>query len=200
MTERQQFEAILREKCNSFIELAASQVDALWAHYELLRHWNARINLTAVIELDEAAVRHYAESLFLSSLVPAGLRRLADIGSGPGFPGYPVAVALPQAEVLLIESDQRKAAFLREASDFCENVRVRCVRAESWKEQVAGVISRAVRPADVIAIARRTANWYGILLSRPDGEKLASRAKGLVTPLPWDPESAVLTCDVPRET
>lgn len=102
MTEGERFSAILRDKCRGFIDLTAAQSDALWAHYELMCRWNPRINLTSVIELEKAAVRHYAESLFLASLVPAGTVRVADIGSGAGFPGFPVAVALPKAEVFLI--------------------------------------------------------------------------------------------------
>jgi 16S rRNA (guanine(527)-N(7))-methyltransferase RsmG len=200
MTEGERFSAILRDKCRGFIDLTAAQSDALWAHYELMCRWNPRINLTSVIELEKAAVRHYAESLFLASLVPAGTVRVADIGSGAGFPGFPVAVALPKAEVFLIESDQRKAAFLREASDLCRNVRVRCVRSDAYKDQVDAVVGRAVRPAEIISTARRVANWYGILLSRQDADQIAATSSAQVTVLPWDTQSAALTCTVPRGT
>lgn len=200
MTERERFSAILMEKCSGFIGLAPAQVGALWAHYELMCRWNERINLTSVLELERAAVRHYAESVFLASLVPTATRRVADIGSGAGFPGFPVAVALPRVEVFLIESDQRKAAFLREASDLWRNVRVRCVRADAWKDRVDVVVGRAVRPAEIIAAAHRAADWYGILLSRQDAEDLAANSSAQVTPLPWDEQSAVLACCVPRGT
>jgi len=200
MTESEQFAAILREKCSGFMQLAAAQTDALWAHYELLRHWNARINLTSVIDMEKAAVRHYAESLFLASLIPVDVQRIADVGSGPGFPGFPVAVARPGAEVVLIESDQRKAAFLREASDYSRNVRVRCVRSDAYKDPVDAVIGRAVRPAEILAVANRLARWCGILLSASDARDAASGSGAQVTLLPWDTQSAVLTVDVPRGT
>ena len=164
--------------------------------------WGRGLNLVAPSQFDRLWDRHILDSAQLLPLL-GDATHVADLGSGAGFPGAVLAILLhdrPGAHVDLIESNGKKAAFLREASDFCGNVRVRCVRAESWKEQVDAVISRAVRPADIIAIARRTAGWYGILLSRPDGEKFASRGKGQVTPLPWDAESAILTCDVPRET
>ena len=170
------------------------------AHYELLRRWNPRLNLTSVIDLEQAAVRHYAESLFLASLVPATVRKAADIGSGAGFPGFPVAAALPKAEVFLIESDQRKAAFLREASDLSPNIRVRCARAQSVTDRLDAVVGRAVRPSEILDTAHRTANWFGILLSRKDADLLAASNSAEVRLLPWDEESAVLFGYVPRET
>jgi 16S rRNA (guanine527-N7)-methyltransferase len=200
MTDGQRFSAILQQRCHEFMDLAPAQTEALWAHYELMCRWNPRINLTSVIELEKAAVRHYAESLFLTSLVPAATLRVADIGSGAGFPGFPLAVALPQAEVFLIESDQRKAAFLREASDFCRNVRVRCVRSNAYTDQVDAVVGRAVRPAEIVSAALRVAGWYGILLSRQDAEQAAAASGAQVTLLPWDTQSAALTCPVPRGT
>lgn len=200
MTEGERFSAIVLDKCHGFMDLTPSQTEALWAHYELMCRWNPRINLTSVIELEKAAVRHYAESLFLASLVPAGTLRVADVGSGAGFPGFPLAVALPRAEVFLIESDQRKAAFLREASDFCGNVRVRSVRSDAYKDQVDAVVGRAVRPTEIISAARRVAGWYGILLSRQDADQIAATSGAQVTVLPWDTQSAALTCDVPRGT
>lgn len=200
MSEGQRFAAILQNKCRGFMDLPPAQGEALWAHYELMCRWNPRINLTSVIELEKAAVRHYAESLFLASLVPAATLRVADIGSGAGFPGFPVAVALPQAEVFLIESDQRKAAFLREASDLCRNVRVRCVRSDAYKDRVDAVVGRAVRPAEIISTALRVADWYGILLSRQDADQLAAKSGAKVTALPWDEQSAALICSVPRGT
>jgi len=200
MTESQTFSAILNDKLLGILDLTSVETEKLWAHYELMRRWNERLNLTSVIELERAAVRHYAESLFLASLVPASARRVADVGSGAGFPGFPLAVARPEAEVFLIESDQRKAAFLREASDLSRNVRVRCVRAQALKERLDAVVGRAVRPAEILDTAQRTADWFGILLSRQDAELIAEGCSAEVKPLPWDEQSATLIGVVPRET
>jgi 16S rRNA (guanine527-N7)-methyltransferase len=200
MTESQRFSAILQDKLSGFLNLAPDQLEKLWAHYQLLRAWNGRLNLTSVIELEKAAVRHYAESLFLASLLPPFALRVADIGSGAGFPGFPLAVALPGAQVFLIESDQRKAAFLREASDFSPNVRVRCLRAEALNDKLDAVVGRAVRPAEILDTAKRLADCFGILLSRKDADLLAARYSAEVKPLPWDGESAALIGYVPRGT
>jgi len=200
MNESQLFSEILQDKVSRFMSLEASKVGQLWAHYELLRHWNERLNLTSVIDLEKAAGRHYAESLFLASLVPPTARKIADVGSGAGFPGFPLAVAHPEAEVFLIESDQRKAAFLREASDFSRNIRVRCLRAQNLKDPMDAVVGRAVRPEEILDAAKRTARWFGILMSRRDADQLATSRSAEVTPLPWDQESAALTGYVPRGT
>jgi 16S rRNA (guanine(527)-N(7))-methyltransferase RsmG len=200
MTEGQRFSAILQDKLSGFLSLAPAQLEQLWAHYELLRAWNGRLNLTSVIELEKAAVRHYAESLFLASLLPPSVLRVADVGSGAGFPGFPVAVARPEAAVFLIESDQRKAAFLREASDFIRNIRVRCLRAQTLNEKLDAVVGRAVRPAEILDTANRLAGCFAILLSRKDADALAASHSAEVKPLPWDEESVVLVGYVSRGT
>ena len=198
MTESQRFSAILQDKLSGLLSLAPTQLEKMWAHYRLLRTWNGRLNLTSVIELEKAAVRHYAESLFLASLLPPSMLKVADIGSGAGFPGFPLAVALPGAEVFLLESDQRKAAFLREASDFSPNVRVRCIRAQALKERMDAVVGRAVRPAEILDTASRLADSFAILLSRKDADAISASYSAEVKPLPWDEESAVLIGYVPR--
>ena len=104
--------------------LSAEQEAVLEAHLELLMRWNRTVNLTAIRNREEAIERHYCESLFLGSRLPAGRLRIADVGSGAGFPGFPVAVLRPDCLVTLIESHQRKAVFLREAARQVGNVRV----------------------------------------------------------------------------
>jgi 16S rRNA (guanine(527)-N(7))-methyltransferase RsmG len=200
MTGSQRFSAILQDKLSGFLNLEPAQIEQLWAHFELMRLWNVRLNLTSVIELEQAAVRHYAESLFLASLIPPAARKIADVGSGAGFPGFPVAVLLPKAEVFLIESDQRKSAFLRESSDFSRNIRVRCLRAQALKERLDAVVGRAVRPAEILDTANRLGDWFGLLLSRGDADQLAASHCAEVKPLPWDEQSAALIGVVPRGT
>ncbi|WP_239020279.1 16S rRNA (guanine(527)-N(7))-methyltransferase RsmG [Novacetimonas pomaceti] len=88
--------------------------DRLVSYADLLTRWNARINLVSPRDLVHLWSRHIADSLQLASRIPSGAR-LVDMGSGGGFPGLVIAMAT-DAQVTLIESDQRKAAFLREAS------------------------------------------------------------------------------------
>ena len=118
----------------------------------------------------EAAVRfHYAESLVVAGLLPEGVRTVVDVGSGAGFPGFVVAVARPELRMTLLEADQRKAAFLREASDFAPNVRVLSRRSDEVGEAFDVVISRAVRAEDVLELAERVGRWVMLVGTAPPG-------------------------------
>src|ERR1700682_5683540 len=106
--------------------------------------WNKTINLTRIERVEEAVDRHYAESLFLGSNLPPGRLSIADVGSGAGFPGVPIAILRPELSVFLIESHQRKAVFLKEATRGLPNVSVSSKRAEDLRQTFDWVVSRAV--------------------------------------------------------
>jgi len=83
-------------------------------YIELLVTWNRTISLTTVTDPLEIAKFHFGESLFAVSQVEMQKSRLADLGTGAGFPGLPLAMAIPSLQVTLIESNQKKCAFLAE--------------------------------------------------------------------------------------
>src|SRR5579864_4407685 len=139
------FRELLAKLFEPFGRLSEDQLDALERHYDLLMLWNRKLNLTRITDLDEVIRLHYGESLFLGSVLPAGPLRIADVGSGAGFPGFPIAVLRPECEVDLIESHKRKAVFLPEASRGVGNVRVIDDRAERVERRYDWVVSRAVR-------------------------------------------------------
>jgi 16S rRNA (guanine527-N7)-methyltransferase len=114
------------------VPLAAAQLEPLATHFRLLLQWNQKINLTAVRAPREIATRHFGESLFLSTLIAAPVGTIVDVGSGGGFPGLPLQVVWPRAECVLIESNQKKATFLREVVRQAGllGARVECARAE----------------------------------------------------------------------
>ncbi len=85
---------------------------ALAAYLETLAKWQKAINLVGPATIADAWTRHIVDSAQLLPLIPAGARRLADLGTGAGFPGLVLAAMRPELEVILIESDARKAAFL----------------------------------------------------------------------------------------
>lgn len=143
------FPDLLLARLNGIVELSGEQVRLLEAHYQLLLRWNRVINLTAVHKPADAVERHYCESLFLGAHLPPGAYSIGDIGSGAGFPGIPVAVLRPECQVALIESDRRKAAFLREATRDYGNVQVIRERAEASGGTFDWVVSRAVNLKDV---------------------------------------------------
>jgi 16S rRNA (guanine527-N7)-methyltransferase len=83
-------------------------------YIELLLKWNKTVSLTTVTKVDQILAFHFGESLFALPMLPVGKSRLADVGSGAGFPGIPLAMARPSLEVTLIEPNAKKFAFLNE--------------------------------------------------------------------------------------
>ena len=81
----------------------------------LILRWNARTNLTAIRDVEGILSRHFVESIACARTVPQGVGTLLDLGSGAGFPGIPIALCRPEIAVTLAESQNKKAAFLREA-------------------------------------------------------------------------------------
>jgi 16S rRNA (guanine527-N7)-methyltransferase len=136
---------VLREELNRLINgLSESEVDQMVAHFDLLSRWNAKLNLTRIDSVEEAARRHYGESVFLARSLPAGSLRIADVGSGGGFPGIPIAIVRPECRVTLVESHKRKAVFLREATRRMTNVEVEKVRGAEVSQAFDWVVARAV--------------------------------------------------------
>jgi 16S rRNA (guanine527-N7)-methyltransferase len=167
------------------VELSVGQIEALEAHYELLARWNRKINLTAIRTLEEAVERHYSEALFLAAHLPAGPLRVADVGSGAGFPGFPVAVLRPDCTVTLIESHQRKAVFLRESSRALLNVRVLAKRGEAVEEAFDHVISRAVSYEDLSPALKNLAPNADLLTGAEEPPASLGFQWAEPVPLPW---------------
>jgi 16S rRNA (guanine527-N7)-methyltransferase len=86
----------------------------LLAYLALLARWNATYNLTAIRDPREMLVKHLLDSLAMHAHLD-GIGTLADLGTGPGLPGIPLAIARPGLQVTLVESNGKKARFLREA-------------------------------------------------------------------------------------
>jgi len=111
MISAPQIDAILKGYgCLSFVGLA----DKILVYIELLVRWNRTISLTTVSDPLEIVKFHFGESLFAASQFEMQKSRLADVGTGAGFPGLPLALAIPSLQVTLIESNAKKCAFLAE--------------------------------------------------------------------------------------
>lgn len=120
-------------------------------HLRMVVETNRVLNLTRITGAREAAVKHVLDSLLPLKLLE-GARTIVDVGSGAGFPGIPLAVALPQAHVTLVESLQKKARFLAEAAAALEleNVDVEPKRGEDYLrgKKVDVLVARAVAPLE----------------------------------------------------
>jgi len=90
------------------------QVLQIQQYIKILLQWNEKINLTAIRDPLEILNRHFCESMYAAVAVPVENGRLADVGSGAGFPGIPLKIIRPDLQVFLIESNIKKATFLAE--------------------------------------------------------------------------------------
>lgn len=100
------------------IALAEEQAERLHRFWRFLRQENERHNLTAIVDDGEAVIKHFLDSLTVlltTELEPGS--RVVDVGSGAGFPGIPLAVVRPEADVFLVESTGKKADFLQRAKE-----------------------------------------------------------------------------------
>jgi len=142
----------------------------LLAYLDLLAKWNRAYNLTAVRDPAEMVARHLLDSLAVLPFVHG--TTLADLGSGAGLPGIPLAIAQPDLAVTLIESNGKKARFLREAVRALPlpNVTVRETRVQDVVGPFATITARAFASlGDMLA-------WGGHLLA-PDGRWLAMKGR-----------------------
>lgn len=96
------------------VQLTPEQVASVQRYMGILLAWNEKVNLTAIRDPLEILYRHFCESMYAAAAVPLQAGRLADVGSGGGFPGLALKIARPELHVFLIESSVKKATFLAE--------------------------------------------------------------------------------------
>jgi 16S rRNA (guanine527-N7)-methyltransferase len=194
--------------------LSASQLQDISTYIDILLRWNARINLTAIRDPEEIVTRHFGESLFaarhlfpqvypvpgacpersrrVSPVVKAfdsSGSRVADLGSGAGFPGIPMKLWAPHLSITLIESNHKKATFLREVvrSLTLTGINIQTVRAEDVTQAFDVVTLRAVeRFADALPIAARLLaphSRLALLIAQPQ----VPTAISILPQLSWHP-------------
>jgi 16S rRNA (guanine527-N7)-methyltransferase len=185
----------------------ARDYECISIYIDILQRWNARINLTAVRNEEEIVTRHFGESFFAASnlfpgrggeegeLKEPGTRKVvarsavADIGSGAGFPGIPIKLWAPSVALTLIESNHKKAAFLREVTRFLRltGINVQSARAEHIDQTFDFVILRAVeRFTDILPIAAgllAPSGRLALLISSSQFEQASSVLPQLI----WQP-------------
>jgi len=165
--------------------LTPGQHELFGRYIDLLLEANQRVNLTRIADRESAEVHHVGDALTLLRFIPAGPQRLADVGSGGGVPGIPLAIARPDVQIVLIESTQKKAAFLEETVGKLglDNVRVSPIRAEDagqaaeLRESFDVVVARAVATMDWLA------EWC-LPLVKKGGKMLAMKGPKAAEELP----------------
>jgi 16S rRNA (guanine527-N7)-methyltransferase len=185
-----------------FIELDETRLRAISIYIDLLLKWNARINLTAIREPNEIVQRHFGESLFAAKYLLEQERppTAIDLGSGAGFPGVPFALLAPEVQVTLIESQQRKAAFLRELVRTLElkNVKVFSDRAEGYPGTADLVMLRAVEKFEQALPMVVGLTKAGGRIALMIGSGQAELAKRLSHEVSWS-DSVQIPCSNSRE-
>jgi len=132
------------------VRLTSSQIEQISTYLDLLLKWNARTNLTAICNPEEIVRRHFGESFFAASaLYPTAGgsgETLIDFGAGAGFPGIPIKILVPSLGMTLIESQNKKATFLREVIRTLglKEIQVHIARAEQAGVTAQTVTMRAV--------------------------------------------------------
>jgi 16S rRNA (guanine527-N7)-methyltransferase len=166
--------------------LSPRQLQSISTYIDLILRWNARINLSAIRQPEQIVTRHFGESLFAARHLfppPSDQSRasdqahLIDIGSGAGFPGLPVKIWAPEIHLTLIESNYKKAIFLREVvrALALTNVDVVAGRAEQFETAAEAVILRAVEHfAQILPVAARLVAPGGQLVLLIGGMQVGS--------------------------
>lgn len=166
------------------LELSAEQEARLVAHLDLLDEWSSRMNLTAIRDRPAQLTKHLLDSLTVLPFLHGN--RIADVGSGAGFPGVPLAIVEPGRHFALIESTGKKCRFLEHVRDTLglANVEVVQARAEAYRPEMRfdTVIARAVGPlAGLVKVAGHLVVGGGRLLAmkgRYPEDELAARLSG----------------------
>jgi 16S rRNA (guanine527-N7)-methyltransferase len=178
-----------------YAALNAAQVDQVSIYLDLLLKWNARINLTAVRDAEEMVTRHFGESFFAAERLLQSRQPLTviDLGSGAGFPGLPLAIFAPWAQVTLIESSGKKSTFLNEVifALALSNVEVFAQRAEAYRDRADLVVMRAVEKfADSLPIALNLVRPGGAIALMIGASQL-EQARALAPEVQWQAPVAV---------
>ena len=144
-----------------------NQIVLIQQYIGTLLRWNEKLNLTAIRDPLEILYRHFCESMFAAGAIPVDKGRLADIGSGPGFPGIPLKIARPEVELCLVESNIKKGTFLAEVVRELQltNTRVLISRYEELGEEIS--------PLDYVC--SRAVGEFGPFLKWAESEKVQAR-------------------------
>jgi len=185
------------------VDVSRETLDKLQAYVALLLRWNPKINLIGRDTEDDIWRRHILDSAQLAPLIPSTTKIVADIGSGAGLPGLILSILNSPATIHLIESDQRKAAFLREAARITQaDVIIHECRVEQAAlGTVDVVVARACAPLEkLLAMAEKLISIHTLCVfpkgARAELELTAAKAHwkmiARLVPSRSDPEGRIL--------
>lgn len=179
--EQTLFVDVLIEGTSTFgIKLGQNQVSSLASYYCELDRWNQKINLTAIKDTKEIAVKHFLDSLLYSqALEQRKNASLLDVGSGAGFPGLPLKILAPELHVTLLDPNEKKTSFLRHIIGTLDlkNVSVLSKNLRDFSRVPEGhgrfsyIVTRAVEAAQILP--------FSSVLLEEEGRVILCLAKAL---------------------
>jgi len=190
--------ALSEAACPFAVRLSDEAIDQLTAFVATLLHWRTRTSLTTAATAQQIIEEHIADSFALGPHIPTG-SHLADIGSGAGFPGVPIAMARSDVQVVLVEARRKRASFLREIlrQSSISNASVLEARAESLEPEntrIDVITSRAFGTvASFLEIARALLPDGGVALAMK-----GPRGSLEATPYPGFGEPEIFEYALPR--
>ena len=153
---------LIEGACRLGLSLTSEQIECFQVYYDELIDWNRRMNLTSIVDNDEVQVKHFLDSLTVSAAFSNIPSAVVDVGTGAGLPGVALKIVYPDIELTLVDSTQKKAAFLNHLVDALklDGVQIVAGRAEElghdarYRERFDAVLSRGV--ARMAALAELT--------------------------------------------
>ena len=175
--EKLEFDKKMQEKSSELdINFSVEQLEKFYRYMELLIEWNEKMNLTAIIEPNEIILKHFVDSLTIIKYLK-NAKTLVDVGTGAGFPGIPVAIMMPNLEITLVDSLNKRLIFLEEVIKELKLTNVKLVhsRAEEFGQ------NKMYREKFDIATSRAVANLstlseYLIPLVKINGNIISMKA------------------------
>lgn len=148
-------EELLYESCKKInVELDENQIKQFMDYKDMLLEWNEKMNLTAITDERDIMLKHFADCLVICSGRDFSGKRMIDVGTGAGFPGVPVKIACPGAEMTLLDSLNKRINFLKELTARLGLENVDCIHARAED----GGADKALRESFDYCISRAVAN------------------------------------------
>lgn len=140
------------------IHLSERQLEQFDVFYERLIETNKSLNLTAITDMEEVALKHFIDSIALVKYMDMSGKKIIDVGTGAGFPGIPLAIMYPNTRFTLMDSLNKRLKFINQVVEECNMNNITTVhgraedlgRQEEYREQFDYCVSRAVAPLPVL--------------------------------------------------